>query len=120
MTSKIIHHKNYTELGEVYQLVLPLSSGEESIKFIPHRCDSGIRLAGGGGRSHQSCPWKPRWHNRHFTEECENVIRQEDETSSESIDTKLVELQKELLKLANSKKDYNGIADEIYRLRELK
>ena len=33
---------------------------------------------------------------------------------------KLVELQKELLKLANSKKDYNGIADEIYRLRELK
>lgn len=50
----------------------------------------------------------------------ETVIRQEDETSSESIDAKLVELQKELLKLANSKKDYNGIADEIYRLRELK
>lgn len=50
----------------------------------------------------------------------ETVIRQEDETSSESIDAKLVELQKELLKLANSQKDYNGIADEIYRLRELK
>ena len=31
-----------------------------------------------------------------------------------------MELQKELLKLVNSKKDYNGIADEIYRLRELK
>ncbi|WP_278943412.1 site-specific recombinase [Anaerotruncus colihominis] len=38
----------------------------------------------------------------------------------ESIDVKLVKLQKELLKLANSKKDYNGIADEIYRLQELK
>lgn len=50
----------------------------------------------------------------------ETVIRQEDETSSESIDAKLVELQKELLKLANSKKDYNGIVDEINRLRELK
>lgn len=50
----------------------------------------------------------------------ETVIRQEDETSSEGIETKLMELQKELLKLANSKKDYNSVADEIDRLRELK
>ena len=42
------------------------------------------------------------------------------ETSSEGIDAKLEELQKELLKLANYKKDYNNIADEIYWLRELK
>lgn len=48
------------------------------------------------------------------------VIRQEDETSSEGIETKLLELEKEPLKLANSKKDYTGIGDEIYRLRELK
>lgn len=53
-------------------------------------------------------------------ENVEAVIRQEDETSSEGIDAKLKELQKELLKLANSKKDYNSIADEICRLRELK
>lgn len=53
-------------------------------------------------------------------ENVEAVIRQEDETSSEGIDAKLEELQKELLKLANSKKDYNSIADEIYRLRALK
>ena len=32
----------------------------------------------------------------------------------------LLELQKELLKLANSKKDYNSVADEIDRLRKLK
>ena len=50
----------------------------------------------------------------------EAVIQQEDETSSEGIETKLLELQKELLKLANSKKDYNSVADEIDRLRELK
>ena len=50
----------------------------------------------------------------------EAVIRQEDETSSEGIEAKLLELQKELLKLANSKKDYNSVADEIDRLRELK
>ena len=31
-----------------------------------------------------------------------------------------MELQKELLKLANSKKDYNSVADEIDRMRELK
>ena len=53
-------------------------------------------------------------------ENVEAVIRQEDETSSEGIEAKLQELQKELLKLANSKKDYNSVADEIDRLRELK
>lgn len=53
-------------------------------------------------------------------ENVEAVIRQEDETSSEGIETKLLDLQKELLKLANSKKDYNSVADEIDRLRELK
>lgn len=53
-------------------------------------------------------------------ESIEAVIRQEDEISSEGIEVKLQELQKELLKLANSKKDYNSVADEIDRLRELK
>ena len=53
-------------------------------------------------------------------ENVEAVIRQEDESSKEGIEVKLEELQKELLKRANSKKDYNDIADEIHRLRELK
>lgn len=53
-------------------------------------------------------------------ENVEAVIRQENETSSEGIEAKLLELQKELLKLANSKKDYNRVADEIDRLWELK
>lgn len=48
------------------------------------------------------------------------VTRQKDATTSEGIETKLLELEKEPLKLANSKKDYTGIGDEIYRLRELK
>lgn len=48
------------------------------------------------------------------------MIRQEDATSSEGIEAKLLELQKELLKLANWKKDYNSVADEIDRMRELK
>ena len=53
-------------------------------------------------------------------EHVEAVIRQEDATSSEAIEAKLLELQKELRKPANSKKDYNSVADEIDRLRELK
>ena len=53
-------------------------------------------------------------------ENVEAVIRQEDSTSSEGIEAKLLDLKKELLKLANSKKDYNSVADEIDRLRELK
>ena len=53
-------------------------------------------------------------------ENVETVILQEDESSAENIEARLEALQKELLKLANSKKDYNGIADEIHRLLELK
>ena len=53
-------------------------------------------------------------------ENVEAVIWQKDESSTEGIEAKLEELQKELLKRANSKKDYNDIADEIHRLRELK
>lgn len=44
----------------------------------------------------------------------------ETEQSDESIDARLEELQKELLRLANSKADYTEIADEIDHLRELK
>lgn len=43
-----------------------------------------------------------------------------DDGSIESINAKLEELQKELLTRANAKKDYNDLADEIDRLRELK
>lgn len=43
-----------------------------------------------------------------------------DDGSIENINAKLEELQKELLKRANAKKDYNDLADEIDRLRELK
>lgn len=39
---------------------------------------------------------------------------------TDDIDDKLDELQKQLLKQAKSKNDYNEVADEIYRLRELK
>ena len=38
----------------------------------------------------------------------------------DAIDEKLLELQQELLKKANSKEAYDEIADEIFRLRELK
>ena len=53
-------------------------------------------------------------------ENVEAVIRQEGETLSEGIAAKLLELQKELLKLANLKKDYDSVGDEINRLRKLK
>ncbi len=49
-----------------------------------------------------------------------SVFALDDEGSMESINAKLEEFQKELLKRANAKKDYNDLADEIDRLRELK
>ena len=50
----------------------------------------------------------------------EAVIMEEDVSSADGINARLEELQKVLLKLANARKDYGGIADEIDRLRELK
>ena len=49
-----------------------------------------------------------------------SVLALDDEGSMESINAKLEEFQKELLKRANAKKDYNDLADDIDRLRELK
>ena len=48
------------------------------------------------------------------------VIRQSDSADTEAIDEKLADLQKELLKKANNKDDYNAVAEEIFQLRELK
>ena len=48
------------------------------------------------------------------------VLNEENDNATDDIDSKLEELQKELLKQAKSKNDYDDVADEIYRLRELK
>ena len=48
------------------------------------------------------------------------VLALEDETSMESIDAKLDDLQQELLKRANARQDYEDLADEIDSLRERK
>ena len=48
------------------------------------------------------------------------VIRGSATASSEDIDERLLALQQELLTKANSKEGYDEIADEIFRLRELK
>ena len=48
------------------------------------------------------------------------VVRQGDSLSPEVIDERLRDLQKELVKKANQKDDYDAIADEILRLREMR
>ena len=53
-------------------------------------------------------------------ENIETVLQQEDEIAVADIDTRLEELQKELLKRASGKIEYGDIADEIYRLRKEK
>ena len=49
-----------------------------------------------------------------------SVIRASQATAIDSIDEKLMALQQELIQKANSKEDYDEIADEIFRLRELR
>ena len=46
------------------------------------------------------------------------VIRETQKTTADGIDERLQELQKELLKKANTKEAYDEIADEIFKLRE--
>ena len=48
------------------------------------------------------------------------VIRASQATAIDSIDEKLMALQQELIQKANSKEDYDEIADEIFKLRELR
>ena len=43
-----------------------------------------------------------------------------DTLSPDGIQTRLEELQKELIKKANNKQDYDAIANEIFRLRDQK
>lgn len=50
----------------------------------------------------------------------ESVITDVGGISIDEIDLRLEELQKELLKVANSKVNYDEMADEIFKLRELK
>lgn len=50
----------------------------------------------------------------------EAVLMGADGIPLDEIDTRLQELQKELLKVANAKGNYDSIVDEIYSLREAK
>ena len=48
------------------------------------------------------------------------TISERDTLSPEVIDTRLRDLQKELLKKANQSADYDAVADEILRLRDMR
>lgn len=48
------------------------------------------------------------------------ILNEENDNATDDIDSKLEELQQQLLIQAKSKNDYEDVADEIYRLRELK
>ena len=50
----------------------------------------------------------------------ETALTEADGISIDEIDARLEELQKELLKVANSRENYDSITDEICRLREVK
>ncbi len=50
----------------------------------------------------------------------ETALTEVDGISMDEVNARLEELQKELLKVANSKGNYDSITDEIYRLREMK
>ena len=48
------------------------------------------------------------------------IFNEENDNATDDLDSKLEELQQQLLVQAKSKNDYEDVADKIYRLRELK
>jgi site-specific DNA recombinase len=48
------------------------------------------------------------------------VLNEDNAQTIQEIESRLNDLQQELLRLVNAKADYQKVADEIYRLRELK
>ena len=48
------------------------------------------------------------------------IFNEENDNATDDIDSKLEELQQQLIIQVKSKNDYDEVADEIYRLRELK
>jgi hypothetical protein len=48
------------------------------------------------------------------------IFNEENDNATDGLDSKLEELQQQLLVQAKSKNDYEDVADKIYRLRELK
>lgn len=56
--------------------------------------------------------------NETLQKNVETVLAGADGIPLDEIDSRLEELQKELLKVANTKGNYDSIADEIYHLRE--
>lgn len=57
---------------------------------------------------------------RQMQQNIAKAITTADTMSPDGIQARLDELQKELIKKANSKQDYDAVADEIFRLREQK
>lgn len=57
---------------------------------------------------------------RQIQENVAKTVMNTDSLSPEGLDKRLEELQKELIDKANSKQDYDAIADEIFRLRNQK
>ena len=59
-------------------------------------------------------------YQKRLQDNLDTVIGGYDEGEAIEIDKRLAELQQELINHASRKEDYNDIADEIFRLRELK
>lgn len=58
--------------------------------------------------------------NKTLQQNITKAVVNADTLSPDGIQTRLEELQKELIKKANNKQDYDAIADEIFRLRDQK
>lgn len=121
-----------SKCGEIYRRVVWNNKGKKSVVW---RCC--IRMENGPGacnadaiheselqnltvRAINMALAKKDSMNETLQKNVESVLTGADGVAFSEMDSRLEELQKELLKVANSKGNYDAIADEIYHLREVR
>lgn len=120
--------------GECNEIFRRIHWNNHGYKFIVWRCESRLQNTGVACRARtvneellQSITLKSikmildkSGYMKMLQENIATVIRNDASASADDIDDKLLELQKELLKKANNRDDYDSIAEEIFQFRELK
>ena len=121
-----------SKCGDIYRRIAWNNRGKHStvwrccnrVDFGPGKCDaptiSEAELQGAAVKAINKALGGREDMMKYLQENIEKILSEGSDTAVQEIDSRLLELQKKLLKKANAKQNYNDLADEIEALREQK
>ena len=121
-----------SKCGDIYRRIAWNNRGKHStvwrccnrVDFGPGKCDaptiSEAELQGAAVKAINKALGGREDMMKDLQENIEKILSEGSDTAVQEIDSRLLELQKKLLKKANAKQNYNDLADEIEALREQK